>query len=165
MPALHHIGLVQGHVIAQVIKAHFIIRTIGDIAVVGRPPLIIAEPVHNEADTEAEEAMNLPHPFAVAACKVVVDGNNVHAFTGQGIQVCRKNRNQSFSFAGLHLGDSALMQDNSADNLYREGLHPEHAPRGLSRRGKSVGKDIVQCLPVGKTLLQSRCLPPKLFVG
>ncbi len=85
MPALNHVLFIERHVITQIIKAHLVVRAVGNIAVIGLAALVVIEPVDDKADAQAEEAMHLAHPFAVALSKVVVHGNNMHALAGQCI--------------------------------------------------------------------------------
>ncbi len=72
--------------------------------------------------------MNLAHPFRVALCKIVVDGDDMHALTRKRVEVCGKGGNKRLAFARLHFGNSALMQAYAADNLNVEVLHFKHAP-------------------------------------
>ena len=88
----------------------------------------------------------------------------MHAFAGQRVQISRQNRHQRFAFTGFHFGNSALVQDDTADDLNREGLHPEHTPGGLPCRRKRVRQDVIEGLPVGKPLLQFRGFPAKLLI-
>ena len=50
----------------------------------------------------------------VAPGKIFVDGDDVHAFTAQCIQVCRRDARERLSFSGHHLGNGTAMQNKSA---------------------------------------------------
>ena len=53
MSALDELACVDGHVIAQVVKAHFVIRAVGDVCGVGLAALLAREVVDDQADREA----------------------------------------------------------------------------------------------------------------
>ena len=67
------------------------------------------------ADGQAEGIVDRPHPLRVALGQVVVHGHQMRAATVQGVEVQRQRGDQRLAFAGLHLGDLALMEDDAAD--------------------------------------------------
>ena len=162
--ALHHLGLVDGHVVAQVVKAHLVVRAVGDVGRVGLLALGARHVVHDQADAQAEEAVDLAHPLAVAAGEVIVDGDDVHALAGERVEVRRQDGDEGLAFAGLHFGDAALVQHDAADELHAKRLHAQHAPRGLARRGKRLRQQVVERLAVGVALLELVGLGAQLLV-
>ena len=48
------------------------------------------------------------------------------------------------------------MQNDTAEDLHGEVLHPEHTPRSLAAGGERLGQDIVKSLAVGEALLEIR---------
>ena len=60
----------------------------------------------------------------------------------QGVEVERQRGDQGFAFAGLHLGNSALVQDDAANELDIVMAQPDRAHRGLADEGKCVDQDI-----------------------
>src|SRR3990167_1983333 len=70
------------------------------------------EVVLDAADGEAEEAVDGPHPLAVALGEVVVDGDDVHALARERVEISRGGGDQGLAFAGAHLGDGAVVQDH-----------------------------------------------------
>ena len=54
--------------------------------------------------------MHLAHPLGVALGQVVVDRDDVHAFTGQGVEVGGQRPDQGLALTGAHLGDVAQVQ-------------------------------------------------------
>ena len=162
--ALHHLGLIDGHVVTQVVKAHLVVRAVGDVGRVGLLALGARHVVHDQADAQAEEAVDLAHPLAVAAGEVIVDGDDVHALAGERVEVRRQDGDEGLAFAGLHLGDAALMQHDAADELHAKRLHAQHAPRGLARRGKRLRQQVVERLAVGVALLELVGLGAQLLV-
>ena len=137
MAALDHVLLIKGHVVAQIVKAELIVRAVGDIGSIGGAALVRLEIVDDEADREAEEAIDLPHPFRVALGQIVVDRDDVHALSRQGIEIGRQDGDQRFALAGLHLRDAALMQHDAADELHAVRPHAEYAVRRLAADGAS----------------------------
>ena len=85
--ALDHVLELELHVVAQVVEAELVVRAVGDVAGVGRLALVVEQAVLDAADRQAEERVDLAHPLGVAAGEVVVDGDDVDAPAGQGVQV------------------------------------------------------------------------------
>ena len=104
----------------------------------------------------AEEAVDAAHPLRVAAGEVVVDGDDVDALALERVQVGGQRRDQRLAFAGLHLGDLALVQHGAADELDVEVPHVEHAAAGLADDGEGLGQQVVERLAVGEPLRGTR---------
>ena len=154
VPALDHVALVERHVVAQVVEAHLVVRAVCNVAVVGRAALLARQAVDDQTDRQAHEAVHLAHPLAVAAGKIVVDGNDVHALAREGVEVGGQHGDERFALTGLHFGDAALMEHDAADELDVEGLHAQHAPGGLAGRGEGLGQDVVGRLALLKALAE-----------
>ena len=108
----------------------------------------------DHAGGHAEEAVDLPHPFGVAAGEVVVDGDDVDALAGQRVEIDRKRCHQRLAFAGLHLGDVALVQHHAADQLDVEMPLAEGALGRLAHGGEGRNQDVVERLAVGDLLAE-----------
>ena len=156
---------VDGHVITQIVKAELVVGTVGDVGVVGRLLILAHDSVDDQTHGQTHEAVDLTHPLAVALGQVIVDGDNVHALAGQCVEVGRQGSHQGLTFTGLHLSDTALVQDDTADELYPVGTHAQHTPGGLTAGGKGLRQDIVQGLAVLQTLLELRGLGLELLVA
>ena len=89
------------------------------------------------------------------------------ALAPQGVEISRQGgATKGFTFTGLHFCDTALMQNNTADNLHPEGAHFQE--RGRTPRGTTAnasGQNIVQCLAIGQAFLQGRGLRLQFFVA
>ena len=164
MAALHHVFLVKGHVVTQIVKAHLIVSAIGNIAGIGFFPLIVIQPVHNQTDGKAEETMDFAHPFAVTPGKVVIHRDDMHALAGKRIQIGRKNRDERFPFTRLHFGNAPLMKHNAAYHLNIERLHPQHAPCRFTRSGECLRQKIVKRFAVLQALPEQICLSAQLLI-
>ena len=106
--------------------------------------------MHDDADAHAEEAVDLAHPFGVAAGEIVVDGDDVDALAGERVEIDRERRDQRLAFAGAHLGDRALVQHHAADQLHVEMALLERALGGLAHGGEGRGEQIVEGLAGGE---------------
>ena len=105
----HLLVLIDGHIVAQIVKAELVVRDIGDVAGIGLLSRLRIHGVHNHADREAEEAVNASHPLRVTRREVVVDRDNQDTLARQCIEVSRRSRDQGLTFTGLHLRNAALV--------------------------------------------------------
>ena len=78
-PRCTMLAVVERHVVAQVVEAHLVVGAVGDVGGVGRAALVAREVVDDQAHAQAQEAVHLAHPLAVALGQVVVHGDDVHA--------------------------------------------------------------------------------------
>ena len=145
--ALHHVALVERHIVAQIIKAKLIIGAVGDVRRVGLPPFLGFQIVNDQADGQTQKTVDLAHPLRVALGKIVVDGDDMHALPGQRIEIGRQDGHKGLAFAGFHLGNAPLMQDNTADELHAVRPHPQHPVGSLPADCESLRKKRVQRLP------------------
>jgi len=148
--ALDHVLEPVLHVVAQIVEAVFVVGAVGDVARIGLLALGVIQPVDDHPGGHAEERVDLPHPFGVAAGEVIVDGDDVDALAGQRVEIDRERCDQRLAFAGLHLGDVALMQHHAADQLDVEMALAERALGRLPHRGESRNQNVVEGLAVGE---------------
>ncbi len=73
------------HIIPEVIEAEFVIGSVGDVAVVGLLALGIIHIVLDNAYGQSQEFVDSTHPFRVSIGEVVVNGDDMDAFSCQGI--------------------------------------------------------------------------------
>ena len=163
--ALDHVVLIGHHIVAQVVETELVVGAVGDIGIVGTAAAVAVDALHDEADRQAQPAVELAHPLAVALGQIVVDGDDVDAFAGQGVQVGGQGGHKGLAFTGLHLSDGTAMQGDAAGDLHREVLHAQHTPGGLAADGKGIGQDIVQRLAAGQTRLQCGGLGLQVGIG
>ena len=114
MAPLDKLGLVDGHVVAQVVEAQLIVGAVGDVGCVGLPPLGALHAGDNQAHRQAHVPVDLAHPLGVTLGQVLVDGDHMDTLAGEGVQVAGQDGHQGFAFTGFHLGDAALVQHNAA---------------------------------------------------
>ncbi len=101
---------------------------------------------------KSEKAIDLAHPLGVAVGEVIVDGDDMHAVAGQGVEVDRQGRDQGLTFAGLHFGDHAAMQHDAAHQLHVEMALAERALSRLAHRREGIGQQIVELRPIRELL-------------
>ena len=87
------------------------------------PHPAVAEHAHGHAEEFEQRAVI----FGVTLRQIVVDGNDVNAFTGQRVQVSRQRCGQGFTFTGTHFRDAALVEHHTTQQLDVEVAHAEYA--------------------------------------
>ena len=128
--ALAHQANLIDHIVAQVVEAKLVVRPIGNVCLVGFAPCTGAELLHawvgmvligirtiveegrfvnDHTSTNAQSAVDLPHPASVTLCQVVVDGHDVHTLTLERIEVRCQGGHQGLTFTGLELGNVAFV--------------------------------------------------------
>ena len=162
---LHQLGSVDAHIVPQIVEAHLVVGAVGDVGGIGGLTLLGGEAVDDETHLQTQEAVDLAHPLAVALGQIVVNGDDVHAPAGQGVEVGGKGSHQGLAFTGLHLRDAALVEHDAAHQLHPVGTHAQHAVRGLPHGGKGLRQDVVQSFSVLETLFELRRLGLELGVG
>ena len=144
----------ERHVAAQVVEAEFVVGAVGDVAAVRRLFVFLRHAGDDDAGSHAEEAVEFAQFFAVAAGKVVVDGDDVHAFAGQGVQVHRQGGDQSFAFTGAHFGDFALVQHDAANHLYVVVAQAKDALARFAHHGEGFGQELVEGFAFGEAFAE-----------
>ncbi len=86
-------------------------------------------------DGEAVELEEHAHPLAVALGQVVVDGDDVDALAGQGVEVDGEGGHEGLTLAGSHLGNLAAVKHHTADELH---VVVHHVPRDFVAAGHPV---------------------------
>ena len=163
--SLYQLFLVDHHVVTKIVKSQFIVGHIGDVTGILSSSLIIFHRVKDHTYSKSQELMDFSHPFCVTVCQVIIDGYNVHALSFQGIQIGRKSRHQSLSFTGLHLCDTALVKNDTADQLYPVMFHAKDTLRGLPDSGKCFRQKIIQGFSFLKTVFIFSSLSSKLIIA
>jgi hypothetical protein len=86
------------------------------------------------------------HPDRVSAGEVVIDGDEVGAFSGERVEDERSGGDEGFSFTGLHFGDSALVKNESTNELDVEVAHAEGSSADFTSAGESFDSERVKFL-------------------
>ena len=162
---LDQIPVVDGHVISQIVKADLIVGAVGNVGGIGILALLAGQAVDDQAHLETHKAVDLTHPLRVTLGQIVVDGDDMHTVAAEGVQIGGQGSHQGLAFAGLHLGNTALMEDDAADELHPVRPHAQHTVRCLPNGGKRLREQVVQRLAVCVALLKLRRLGLQLLVG
>ena len=163
--ALHQIGLLPRHVVAQVVEAELVVGAVGDVGVVLLAALRRLLVGDDAADVHAEEAVDTTHQLALVARQVVVDRDHVHALAFECVQVARERRDQGLAFTGLHFGDIAPVQGRATHELHIEVTLSQGALRHLTDGGERFGHQLVKVLTVVQSLLELGGLAFEFLVG
>ena len=161
---LHHLLAAVFHVVAQVIEAELVVRSVRDVGMIGLAPCVFGQVGHDDADRQAEETVDLPHPVGIARGEVIVDRDDVDALALDRVEVSRQRRDERLALARAHFRDLATVEDDTADHLDVEMPHSEDAGRCFAHGGESFGKNVVERLPVLELLAELGGLRLQLFV-
>ena len=153
------------HVVAQVVKAEFVIGAVRDVGGIGGELVGRRLLRQDHAHAHAHEAVEASHPLRVAAGQVVIHRDEVHAFAGQGVEVDRQGGGEGLALARAHFGDLAAMEHHAAHELHVEVAHAEHALGGFADRGKSFRQELIDRFAGGKPGAEGGSQAGQLFVG
>ena len=132
--ALHELRGFARHVVAQVVKTKLVVGSKGDVGQIGLPARLgVGAVLVNALDAEAVELVERTHPLGVALRQVVVDRDDVHAASAQGIEVDGQRGDQGFALTGGHFGNAPLVQHDAAKQLH---VVVHHVPSDFVARGK-----------------------------
>ncbi len=162
--ALHQIGLLPRHVVAQVVETEFVVGAVGDVGVVLLAALRRLLVGDDAAGAHAEETVDTTHELGLVAGQVVVDGDDVDALAFEGVEVRRQRGHQGLAFTGLHLGDVAPMQRGATHELHVEVAQSEGTLGRLPHGGEGFRHELVEGLPVFDALLELGRLALQLLV-
>src|SRR6266545_11277 len=155
----------DGHVVAQVVEAELGIRPVRDVGRVGLFPLRERHHVLDVGDRHTEALVDAAVPLGVALGEVVVDGDEVDALALERVQVEREAGDERLAFARLHLGDVALVEDDSAHQLDVEHPLARFAQARLSDGRERLEEQVLECLAVLQSLPELGRLGAQLLVG
>ena len=85
MASLNQLGLIDGHIVTEVVKSQLVVGAVGNIRSIGDSPLCGLHTGNNQAHGKAHVAVDLAHPLRVTLCQVFVDGDHMDTLTGQCI--------------------------------------------------------------------------------
>ena len=131
---LYLVLLINDHVVTQIVKSQLIVGAVCNIAVISRTALVVVQTMQDTADCQTQEPQHLAHFIRLCLCQIVVDGNHVYTLARQCIQICSNASHQCFTFTGFHLGNTALVQNDCTNDLYRERLFAQDTISCLTNR-------------------------------
>ena len=152
--ALHFVVLVGYHIVAQIIKAKFVVGAIRDVGIVGALAEKRLHLAHNHTHAEAEKIIEWLHNARIAPGQIIVYRYHMHAFADQRIEIHRQRGHQRFALAGAHFGDFALMQHHTANQLHIKMAHTQHTAAGFAAHGKSLFEHALERGAIGQALFE-----------
>ena len=168
--ALHHLFLINDHIVAQVIKPELVVRAIGNIAGIRCAARIVVQLMYDAAHRKAQETVDFSHPLRVAFGQIIVDRNDMHAFPRERVQIGRQRFGYGLSFAGFHFRDAALMEHDAAKKLHIEMALPNGALRCFAHNRKRFRQERIQRFTFAKPLFEllgfraQRCIGKRLHL-
>ena len=112
--------------------------------------------MNDQACGQTEKTVNLTHFLAVTSGKVIVNRNDMHAFSRKCVQICGHGCYEGLTFTRFHFRNAALMKDDTAHQLYTEGAFAENAVRRFAACRKGIRQNIVKRFARRKSSLQKR---------
>ncbi|MNV59988.1 hypothetical protein D3C71_1524380 [compost metagenome] len=167
--ALHALRLVLHHVVAQVVKAVFVVGAVGNVCVVGSLLFMLGQLRQVDAHRQPQEVVEAAHPGRIARGQVIVHGHHMHTVARQRIQVHRQGTSQRLALTCAHFSNLAVVQRHAAQQLHIEVAHLHHALGTLADHGKRFWQDVVQRFAPGNAVLEllgflAQLLVAQLFV-
>ena len=142
MLALHEVLHRHRHIVTQIVETELIVRTESHVAFVSLPARVAVRFVFvNAVHRQSVEHIERSHPLGVSFGKIVIDSDHVYTLACERIQEYRERSNESLALTCSHLGNLALMQDDTADDLH---IIVHHIPGDLISAGDPVV--LPQCL-------------------
>ena len=120
--------------------------------------------MNDQAGSKSHELVCPSHFLAVAAGKIIVYSNDMHALTCKRVKVCGHGCNESLSFTRFHFGNSALMKNYTSKHLHAERSLTEYAKICLADSRKGIGQNIVKSFTGRKARLERGGYGGKLLV-
>ncbi len=146
------------HVVTEVVKSKLIVCSVCNIAEVSLTSFIVGESVEDTADGKTEPAENFTHFLCLSFSKVIVNGYNVNAFSGECIEIRSDAGNESFTFTSSHFSDTSLMKNDSTDYLNRVRLLFENTPCTFSDGSERLREDIIESFAGFQSVFEFLCL-------
>ena len=136
MGALHEVFGTDGHIVAQVVEAKFIVRTKGNVGTIGTTTSFAVGPMLVDAVyTETVEHIERAHPFGVTLGQVVVDRHHVNTIARKSIEEDRKGGHKGLSFTRCHFGNLAFVENYTTEQL---NIVVNHVPLHVVASGHPV---------------------------
>ena len=117
----------KSKLIAKIIEANLIRRGVGDVAGIGALAILHAHALLDATHGESHEFVDPAHPLGVAPGQIIVHGHHVDAWSVLRVPHDGGDSGQRFSFAGLHLGNSAIGQRQRPLQLHVKHLQAQHS--------------------------------------
>ena len=165
MIALHHVLDPELQIVAKIIEAELIIRSIGHIAAIGGAALIVVHIAGDAANRHSKALVNAAHPGRIARCQIVVHRDDMDALPGYRVQEHGERCDKGLALACLHLGDLTLVQRDPAHKLDVVMTLPESALGRLADTRERFGKQVVKAAAGLQPFTKRRYRTSKIIIA
>ena len=119
MLALHQVGGRDGHVVAKIVETELIVGSEGDIGLICPAALLrVGTMLIDAVYTQSIEHIERSHPLRVTLGEVVVYRHHVYTVASQCVEEYGQGGHQGLTLTRGHLGYLALVQGDTAKELY-----------------------------------------------
>ena len=122
------------------VEPRFLRRDVRDVGRIRAPAGLGRHVPLNEADRQAQRAVDRAHPLRVATRQVVVEGQDVHAAAVERPEGHRQRGRQRLALAGLHLHDAAVGHGQAGHDLLVVQLLADRPAGGLAHEAEDEGQ-------------------------
>jgi len=135
---VHQLGRVVAQELAQVVESGFLRRGVRHVRAVGPLSFVRAHLLLDHADRCPEHLVHRAHPVRVAPGQVIVERQKMDPAPFERLQESRGDSGQRLALAGLHLGQSPLVQHEPGMELHAKRPQPDRPARRLSREREAL---------------------------
>ena len=100
--------------------------------------------MHDRRNGQPQGVINRSHPLHVAAGQIVVDRDQMRTAPEQGVEIERQGCHQRLALSRFHLGNTALMKDDTAKELAIKMAHTGDPARDLADGRIGFGQNVVE---------------------
>ena len=116
MTALHLVVFCSGHVVAQIVKTKFVVRSVGDVGCVVDTLFCRrrANPRNDQTNFQTHEAVDTTHPFGMKARKIIVDRDDVHTVAAERVEISGQRGDQRLALTCAHFCNPTRVERGAA---------------------------------------------------
>ena len=126
--SLNSVFFIGNHVITKIVKSHLVVCSVSNVCVVRVLLSLVILSVRDKSDGKSHKTENLAHPLGISAGKIIVYGYDMNALAGKSVKISGKRCDERFALACFHLGDSALVKNDTSEYLHGKVLHVKNSP-------------------------------------
>ncbi len=165
MPALGELLFIDHHVVAQIVETHFVVSAVCDVASVRLLLFSFSLLMDDKPGGQTQKVIDASVLLRAQPRQIFVDSYDMHAQTGQRVEISGQRCHKRLTFTRFHLGDTALMKDDAAHELHFKRTLAQHTPVCLAYQRERVGQYIVKCFARREPSLQFRRHSAQFFVA
>ena len=132
------------HVVSKIIETKLVVGSICYICRVCSSLCFIILSRYDYRYCQAQEAINLTHPFSISLCKIVVDCDYMYALSFKGHKVCGGDAGKCLSFTSLHFKDGSLIKDYGTHDLFVIVSFSDASSGGFPYKSECLGENFIK---------------------